>query len=84
MNIQKEEPKYEVTTIGGGCFWCTEAVFQEIKGIIEVVPGYSSGHVKNPTYEQVTTGKTGHAEVIQVTFNPEIVTFKEILEIFFS
>jgi peptide-methionine (S)-S-oxide reductase len=83
MINQKEESKYEVATLGGGCFWCTEAVFLEIKGIIGVVPGYSGGHVKKTTYEQVTTGRTGHAEVIQVTFNPEIVTFKEILEIFF-
>lgn len=83
MINQKEESKHEVSTLGGGCFWCTEAVFLEIKGIIDVVPGYSGGHVKDPTYEQVITGKTGHAEVIQVTFNPEIVTFKEILEIFF-
>ncbi len=73
----------EVATLGGGCFWCTEAVFLEIEGVIGVVPGYSGGHLKNPTYQQVTTGKTGHAEVIQITFNPEVISYREILEIFF-
>ena len=76
--------KNELATLGGGCFWCTEAVFLEIEGVEKVVPGYSGGHVKNPTYKQVTTGTTGHAEVIQVSFNPEVVTYHEILEIFFT
>ena len=75
---------YEKATLGGGCFWCTEAVFQEIDGVIEVVSGYSGGHVENPTYQQITTGKTGHAEVVQVTFNPDVVSYREILEIFFT
>jgi len=70
--------------LGGGCFWCTEAVFLEIEGVIEVVPGYSGGHVEDPTYQMVTTGRTGHAEVIQVTFDPEIISYREILEIFFT
>ncbi len=70
--------------MGGGCFWCTEAVFLEIEGVIEVVPGYSGGHVEDPTYQMVTTGRTGHAEVIQVTFDPEIISYREILEIFFT
>lgn len=74
----------EVATLGGGCFWCTEAVFLGIEGVLKVVPGYSGGHVKNPTYRQVTTGTTGHAEVVQVTFNPEVITYREILEIFFT
>jgi peptide-methionine (S)-S-oxide reductase len=74
----------ELATLGGGCFWCTEAVFLEIEGIIKVVPGYSGGHVKNPTYQQVVTGNTGHAEVVQVTFNPDAITYREILEIFFT
>ena len=74
----------EIATLGGGCFWCTEAVFLEIEGVLSVVPGYSGGHVKNPTYQQVTTGRTGHAEVIQVRFYPEIITYREILEIFFT
>ena len=75
---------YELATLGGGCFWCTEAVFLEIEGVEKVVPGYSGGHVKNPTYKQVTTGTTGHAEVIQVTFDPEALTYQEVLEIFFT
>ena len=75
---------YELATLGGGCFWCTEAVFLEIEGVEKVVPGYSGGHVKNPTYKQVTTGTTGHAEVIQVTFDPEVLTYQEVLEIFFT
>jgi len=82
--MSKGEPSIEIATLGGGCFWCTEAVFFEIKGVVEVVPGYSGGHVKNPTYQQVTTGKTGHTEVIQVKFNPEIISYREILEIFFT
>ncbi len=78
------DSKYEIATLGGGCFWCTEAVFLEIDGVIKVVSGYSGGHIKDPTYQQVTTGKTGHAEVIQVTFDPTVVSYREILEIFFT
>ena len=74
----------EIATLGGGCFWCTEAVFLEIVGVEKVVPGYSGGHVKNPTYHQVVSGSTGHVEVIQVTFDPEITTYRDILEIFFT
>ncbi len=73
----------EVATLGGGCFWCTEAVFSEIDGVMKVEPGYSGGKLKNPTYEQVSTGTTGHAEVVQITFEPNAVSFREILEIFF-
>jgi len=73
----------EFTTLGGGCFWCTEAVFLEIEGVEKVISGYSGGHVKNPSYQQVVTGSTGHAEVIQVSFDPEIIPFMKILEIFF-
>ena len=61
----------ELTTLGSGCFWCTEAVFQQLKGVETVVSGYSGGHVENPSYEQVVTGRTGHAEVCQIQFNPE-------------
>lgn len=74
---------YEKATLGGGCFWCTEAVYLELKGIIDVKPGYSGGHVKNPTYRQVCDGTTGHAEVIQLTFDPTVISFSEILEVFF-
>lgn len=77
------KPGKEVATIGGGCFWCTEAVFKELRGVDKVVSGYSGGHVNNPTYKQVCTGTTGHAEVIQVTYDPQQITFKELLEVFF-
>jgi peptide-methionine (S)-S-oxide reductase len=78
-----QEKRTEQATLGGGCFWCTEAVFLEMKGVEKVVPGYSGGHVKNPAYREVTTGRTGHAEVVQITFNPDITSFSEILEVFF-
>jgi peptide-methionine (S)-S-oxide reductase len=77
------EPKLEVVTLGAGCFWCVEAVYQRLEGVEKVESGYSGGTVKNPTYEQVCTGKTGHAEVIQVTFDPQKIPFKELLEVFF-
>ncbi len=69
-------------TFGNGCFWCTEAVFQEMRGVHEVVSGYSGGHMENPTYEQVCAGTTGHAEVIQITYDPAVVSFAELLEVF--
>lgn len=74
----------EVATLGGGCFWCTEAAFSLLKGVEKVEPGYAGGTLPNPTYEEVSTGTTGHAEVAQVTFDPSVISFKEILEIFFS
>ena len=74
----------EVATLGGGCFWCLEAVFEELRSVEEVVSGYSGGTVPDPTYEQVCTGTTDHAEVVQVTFDPEAVSFREILEVYFS
>jgi len=74
----------EVATLGGGCFWCTEAVFQDLRGVEQVQSGYSGGHVPNPTYEEVCGKGTGHAEVIQVTFDPSVVTFRELLEVFFT
>ncbi len=74
----------EVATLAGGCFWCLEAVYDELKGVEKVESGYSGGSVPNPSYEQVCTGTTGHAEVVQVTFDPSVVSFREILEIFFS
>ncbi len=73
----------EKATLGGGCFWCTEAVYLELKGVVDVKPGYSGGHVKNPTYKEVCSETTGHAEVIQITFDPELISFSEILEVFF-
>ena len=74
----------EVVTLGGGCFWCIEAVFEELNGVEQVESGYSGGRVDDPTYEQVCTGTTGHAEVVQVTFDPKIISLKEILEVFFT
>jgi peptide-methionine (S)-S-oxide reductase len=74
----------ELTTLGSGCFWCTEAVFQQLKGVESVVSGYSGGHVENPSYEQVTTGRTGHAEVCQIKFDPEQISYEELLEVFFD
>ena len=76
--------QFEVATLGGGCFWCTEAVFSLLKGVEKVESGYSGGKVENPTYEKVSTGTTGHAEVVQISFNPDVISFKEILEVFFS
>jgi peptide-methionine (S)-S-oxide reductase len=74
----------ELATFGAGCFWCVEAVYQQLKGVSSVVSGYSGGHVENPTYEQVTSGKTGHAEVAQIEFDPETISYEELLEVFFE
>lgn len=74
----------KTAVFGGGCFWCTEAIFQMIKGVEEVMPGYAGGETQNPTYESLHAGVTGHAEVIQITYDPEIVTFRNLLEAFFS
>jgi peptide-methionine (S)-S-oxide reductase len=76
--------KYETATFGEGCFWCTEAVFQRLKGVIKVESGYSGGDVPNPTYEAVCTGKTGHAECSQITFDPKIISYSELLEVFWK
>ncbi|WP_372769009.1 peptide-methionine (S)-S-oxide reductase MsrA [Lutibacter sp.] len=76
--------KLEIATLANGCFWCTEAIFQRLNGVEKVTSGYSGGKVKNPSYREVTTGGTGHAEVIQIQFNPSVITFQEILEVFFS
>ena len=76
--------RIEEIYLGGGCFWCTEAVFQEVTGVIDVDSGYSGGSVENPSYEEVCSGRTGHAEVVRVRFDPEIITFRDILEIFFD
>ena len=78
------EKVIEKATLGGGCFWCTEALFQRLKGVQSVVPGYSGGHVRNPSYKQVCTGLTGHAEVVQITYDPAQITFDELLEVFWK
>ncbi len=72
----------EISTLGGGCFWCVEAVFQRIQGVVSVKPGYAGGKTLNPTYREICTGKTGHAEVAQITYDPKIVTFEQILDVF--
>jgi peptide-methionine (S)-S-oxide reductase len=74
----------EVATLAGGCFWCTEAVFSELKGVSRVIPGYAGGTVVNPTYEQVCTGRTGHAEAVEIAFDPGTIGFYDILGIFFT
>jgi peptide-methionine (S)-S-oxide reductase len=73
----------QVITLGGGCFWCTESVYKEVRGVTDVESGYSNGHIDNPSYEQVCTGDTGHNEVVRLTFDPTQITLREILEIFF-
>lgn len=74
----------EVATLGGGCFWCLEAVYDELEGVTHVESGYAGGTVANPSYEQVCTGRTGHAEVVQVTFDPDVLSYEDVLEVFFS
>lgn len=78
------EQKSEVATLGAGCFWCVEAIYQRLEGVEKVESGYSGGTVKNPSYEQVCTGRTGHAEVIQVTFDTKKLSYKELLQVFFK
>ncbi len=73
-----------MATLAGGCFWCLEAVYEQLRGVEKVESGYAGGHVPDPTYRQVTTGKTGHAEVVQLTYDPAIVSFRELLEVFFT
>jgi peptide-methionine (S)-S-oxide reductase len=88
MNSQKtnlpSEAGNEMATLGGGCFWCLEPVYRELQGVVDAVVGYAGGKASFPSYEQVCTGATGHAEVVQVTFDPKVITYREILEVFFS
>lgn len=79
-----DNQKLELATFGSGCFWCTEAIFQQIRGVEKVMPGYSGGKRENPTYEQVSSGATGHAEVTQLSYDPSVVSFDELLEIFWK
>lgn len=74
----------QVATLGGGCFWCIEAIYSDIKGVDSAISGYSGGHVNNPTYKEVCSDTTGHAEVVQVTFDADVISYRDILEIFFS
>lgn len=75
---------YEIATLAGGCFWCLEAVYDDLKGVVDVVSGYSGGSVPEPSYQEVCTGSTGHAEVVQIKFDPQVVSFRELLEVFFT
>lgn len=79
MNGEKE-----IATLAGGCFWCLEAAYDQLKGVEKVESGYTGGSVQNPTYQQVCTGTTGHAEVVQITFDPSVVSYRELLEVFFT
>lgn len=79
-----ETTNVQTATFGAGCFWCTEAVFLNVKGVTKVVSGYTGGKVKNPTYREICTGMTGHAEVTQITFDPAVVSFEELLEVFWN
>jgi peptide-methionine (S)-S-oxide reductase len=74
----------EMATLAGGCFWCLEAVYQQLKGVEKVVSGYAGGHVANPSYQAVCSGTTGHAEVVQITYNPDVVTYRDLLDVFFT
>jgi len=82
IHTKPVDSKNQFALIGGGCFWCTEAVFEQIDGIMSVISGYAGGQTKNPTYKDICTGKTGHAEVIKIHFDPQVVSFSQILEIF--
>lgn len=81
---QTKDKTMEIATLAGGCFWCTEAIFRELKGVQSVISGYSGGNVINPSYREVCTGRTGHAEAIEIEFDPSLVSFQQILEVFFA
>jgi peptide-methionine (S)-S-oxide reductase len=78
------QSNYEVATLAGGCFWCLEAVYDQLKGVQSVESGYTGGQVINPSYEQVCTGRTGHAEAVQITYDPKVISFKDLLDVFFT
>ena len=83
-NMKPKTPlKIEITTLGGGCFWCLEPIYEDLKGVLKVEAGYSGGHIDNPAYKQVIDGSTGHAEVVQITFDPDRIGFSDILDVFF-
>jgi len=84
MNDSPNAPTQEIATFAGGCFWCTEAVMEYLTGVLDVKSGYMGGHVDDPTYEQICTGQTGHAEVIQVVFDPERISYDELLDVFWQ
>ena len=78
------DEKRELATFGGGCFWCVEAIFERVNGVFSAESGYSGGHIRNPDYKQVTSGTTGHAEVVQIAYDPSVISYQELLEIFFK
>jgi len=82
--LDQPAPGLAFATLGGGCFWCLEAVFEELQGVADVESGYSGGHVANPTYRQVCEGSTGHAEVVRLEFDPRVIAYREVLEVFFA
>ena len=84
MSGNQPDKATETATLGGGCFWCVEAVYQRVDGVIDVKPGYAGGHVKNPTYKEICTGNTGHAEVARVEFDPELISYDQILNVFWQ
>ncbi len=84
MNDTVNFGELDTMVVGGGCFWCTEAVFLQLRGVEKVESGYAGGYTQNPTYKEICTGRTGHAEVVRVYFNPQVVSYKELLEVFFS
>ncbi len=84
INPMNAQDKLQVATFGGGCFWCVEAVFQELEGVEKVVSGYSGGQVPNPTYKAVCSGRTGHAEVVQVWFDPQVISYETLVQVFFT
>lgn len=84
LSQHMENNNYEQATFGAGCFWCVEAIFQELRGVKAVVSGFSGGHIKNPAYREVIAGTTGHAEVVQITFDPEVISFEKLLMVFWS
>jgi peptide-methionine (S)-S-oxide reductase len=79
-----DHQRWEIATLAGGCFWCLEAVFDELRGVEKVESGYAGGHTINPTYREVCSGRTGHAEVTQITFDPQVISFEELLQVFFT
>lgn len=83
-NGQTTQGVYETATLGGGCFWCIEAIYSDIKGVNSAISGYAGGHVNNPTYKEVCAHTTGHAEVVQIKFDPAVLSYRDVLEIFFS
>ena len=84
LHAESEPMKTATATLGGGCFWCVEAVYERLPGVVSVTSGYAGGHTDNPTYEQIGTGKTGHAEVVQIEYDPEKVTFEKIIDLFWD